>query len=187
MATVHIPDEDLTLTDPAEIAARLATIGIDYERWSASRPIADDATADEILAVYAPDIERLKASGGYVTADVVALSPETPGLDELLAKFRPEHAHDEDEVRFVIAGRGVFHIRPVDGPVTAVEVEAGDLLRVPAGTLHWFDLCVERRIRAIRLFKDAAGWVPRYTGSGADAGYLPVCLGMSYLPVGARQ
>ncbi len=187
MATVHIPDQGLTITDPAEIAARLATIGIDYERWNASRPVPDDATADEILALYAPDVERLKASGGYVTADVVALSPDTPGLDELLARFRPEHAHDEDEVRFIIAGRGVFHIRPSDGPVTAIEVEAGDLLRVPAGTLHWFDLCAERRIRTIRLFKDPTGWVPRYTGSGADAGYLPACLGVSYVPAGARQ
>ena len=36
----------------------------------------------------------------------------------------------------------------------AIEVEAGDLIRVPKGTHHWFDLCADRRIRAIRLFQE---------------------------------
>jgi 1,2-dihydroxy-3-keto-5-methylthiopentene dioxygenase len=84
----------------------------------------------------------------------------------------------------VIDGRGVFHVRPPNGPVFAIEVGAGDLIRVPRGTRHWFDLCAERRIRAIRLFQDVAGWTPHYTESGAEGEYQPVCLGPSYLPVG---
>ena len=50
----------------------------------------------------------------------------------------------------------------------AIEVEAGDLIRVPRGTQHWFDLCGDRRIRAIRLFQDQSGWTPHYTQSGVD-------------------
>jgi 1,2-dihydroxy-3-keto-5-methylthiopentene dioxygenase len=60
-------------------------------------------------------------------------------------------------------------------------VEAGDLLRVPRGTWHWFDLCQERRIRAIRLFQDTTGWTPHYTQSGTDRSYDPVCFGPSYI------
>ena len=101
----------------------------------------------------------------------------------MLQKFKTEHWHDEDEVRFIIEGRGVFHIHPPNGPVFAIEVEAGDLIRVPRGTHHWFDLCQERRIRAIRLFQDPSGWTPHYTGSGVDAGFQPMCFGRSYLPV----
>ena len=56
---------------------------------------------------------------------------------------------------------------------------------MPRGTKHWFDLCAERRIRAIRLFQDPAGWTPHYTESGAEREHEPVCLGPSYLPVGA--
>lgn len=179
MATVHVLERDETFSDPERVAAHAASIGLTYERWSASRPLAPDATADEILAAYADDVERLKDDGGYMTADVVALTPNTPDLEALLARFRVEHAHDEDEVRFVVGGRGVFTIHPAVGPVTAIEVVGGDLLRVPAGTLHWFDLCAERTIRAIRLFKDPSGWVPRYTGSGAEQGFAPVCLGPS--------
>ena len=67
-------------------------------------------------------------------------------------------------------------------PIVALEVEAGDLIRVPRGTLHWFDLCGDRRIRAIRLFQDSTGWTPHYTNSGVDRGYEPVCWGPRYIP-----
>ena len=89
-----------------------------------------------------------------MTADVIDVFPDTPNLDAMLTKFSSEHWHDEDEVRFIVEGRGLFHIHPTDGPVFAIEVEAGDLIRVPRGTHHWFDLCGDRRIRAIRLFQD---------------------------------
>src|SRR5207249_5009677 len=59
---------------------------------------------------------------------------------------------------------------------------AGDLIRVPRGTWHWFDLCADRRIRAIRLFQDPVGWTPHYTDSGVDRNYQPLCLGPSYFP-----
>jgi len=45
------------------------------------------------------------------------------------------------------------------------------------------DLCADRQIRAIRLFRDPTGWVPHYTDSGAERSYQPVCLGPSYIPV----
>jgi 1,2-dihydroxy-3-keto-5-methylthiopentene dioxygenase len=182
MAIVTIPDENHTLTDTAEITTYLASIGIDYEQWQPSQPVAAGASPDEILAAYADDINRLKEMDGYVTADVIDVKPDTPGLDAMLAKFKSEHWHDDDEVRFIIEGRGVFHIHPSNGVVTAIEVTAGDLIRVPGGTLHWFNLCDDLRIRAIRLFIDPAGWVPRYTDSGVDANYQPVCFSTAYIP-----
>jgi 1,2-dihydroxy-3-keto-5-methylthiopentene dioxygenase len=182
MAVVTIPIENRVIRDPQELTQFLAILGIVYERWEPAHPVAPDAPAEEILAAYEPEIDRLKASGGYVTADVIDVSPRTPGLEEMLAKFNREHWHDDDEVRFIIEGRGLFHIHPAESPVVAIEVEAGDLLRVPQGTLHWFNLCADRRIRAIRLFKDPAGWAPNYTSSGVDGGYQPVCFGASYLP-----
>jgi 1,2-dihydroxy-3-keto-5-methylthiopentene dioxygenase len=182
MAFVNIPDEHRTLSDQRAITDYLAGIGIEYEHWNPSHPVAADASSEEILAAYTVEIEKLKARGGYVTADVIDVNPQTPGLDSMLAKFNREHWHDEDEVRFIIQGRGLFHIRPSQGPVIAVQVESGDMIRVPRGTWHWFDLCPDRKIRAIRLFQDPAGWTPRYTDSGLDQNYQPICLGPSYLP-----
>jgi 1,2-dihydroxy-3-keto-5-methylthiopentene dioxygenase len=182
MATVNIPDEKRTLTQDAEIRDYLAGIGITYERWQPSHQLAEGASAADVLAAYRPEIERLKTEGGYVTADVIDVSPATPGLDAMLNRFNSEHWHDEDEVRFIIEGRGLFHIHPREGSVVSITVEAGDLLRVPRGTWHWFDLCQEKRIRAIRLFQDTSGWTPHYTESGADRRYDPVCFGPTYIP-----
>jgi 1,2-dihydroxy-3-keto-5-methylthiopentene dioxygenase len=185
MAVVRVPEQGRTIEEFAAVAAFLAEAGIDYERWTPSRPLSGTASAEEILDAYRTEIDALKARGGYVTADVVDVRPDTPGLDAMLLKFSREHWHDEDEVRFILEGRGVFHVHPPAAPVFAIEVGTGDLIRVPRGTWHWFDLCADRRIRAIRLFQDVAGWTPRYTESGVDKGFEPVCLGPADIPARA--
>jgi 1,2-dihydroxy-3-keto-5-methylthiopentene dioxygenase len=181
MARVKIPERQQTLDDPAAVTRFLADHGIAYERWEAGRHVPADASADVVLQTYADKIEELKARGGYTTADVIDVTAATPNLDTMLAKFSREHWHDEDEVRFIVEGRGLFHIHPPGGPVFAIEVEAGDLISVPRGTHHWFDLCVERRIRAIRLFQDMSGWTPHYTDSGVDANFQPICFGPAFV------
>ena len=187
MATVRIPAENRAVTDQDAVTRYLATLGIEYERWAGAERVPANAPAESVLTAYAAEIETLKAKGGYVTADVIDVTAQTPGLEAMLAKFNTEHWHDEDEVRFIIRGRGLFHIRPREGPVIAIEVEAGDLIRVPRGTWHWFDLCADRDIRAIRLFQDKAGWTPHYTNSGADRGYQPLCMGPTYIPLRAAS
>jgi 1,2-dihydroxy-3-keto-5-methylthiopentene dioxygenase len=181
MAVVNVPRQGRRLDEFQAVVAFLAEEGIEHERWTPAHPLAATASAEEVLAAYGTEVDRLKARGGYVTADVIDVRPETPNLEAMLAKFRSEHWHDEDEVRFILEGRGIFFIHPRDRDVFAIEVGPGDLIRVPRGTWHWFDLCDDRRIRAIRLFQDPAGWTPRYTGSGVDAGYEPVCLGPMHI------
>jgi 1,2-dihydroxy-3-keto-5-methylthiopentene dioxygenase len=183
MAVVRIPSEGRVITDSQAIADYLSGCGIDYEQWLPADSLALDAPTEEILRAYTKEIEELKARGGYVTADVIDVNPQTPGLDAMLSRFNREHWHSEDEVRFIVAGHGIFHIHPKDAPVVAIEVEPGDLIRVPRETRHWFDLCADRRIRAIRLFQDTAGWTPYYSESGVDRQYQPVCLGRSDLAV----
>src|ERR1700719_1851240 len=136
MAVLRIPDQQRSLHEQTEIRDYLAGIGIEYERW----PLTDvtaDASAEQTLSDYAAQIEEWKRRGGYVTADVIDVNSDTPGLDAMLAKFSIEHRHDEDEVRYIVAGRGLFHIHTPVGAVVALEVEAGDLIRVPRDTLHW--------------------------------------------------
>ncbi|MEO7672817.1 MAG: cupin domain-containing protein [Pyrinomonadaceae bacterium] len=183
MAVFSIPNRKVRFTETFEIAAQLAAIGIDYERWDNLAEIGPDASDQEILDFYSAEIEVLKAKGGYVTADVINIVPTTPNLDAMLGKFNKEHWHDEDEVRFIVKGRGLFHIAPQNGDVVSIEMEAGDLILVPRGTHHWFDLCGDRTVRAIRLFQDISGWTPQYTGSGMDANYQPLCFGPNYFPI----
>jgi len=192
MATITLPDEQREISEVSEIAEYLARFGITYEQWECGKLSSEDATEEEILDAYSDEIEELKAKGGYVTADVINVTPDTPNLDAMLDKFNKEHTHSEDEVRYIVKGRGTFHIRPKQtdgtlGEVFAMEMEAGDLINVPAGTQHWFDLCSERTIRAIRLFQDPSGWSPHYTGSDIHTKYAPVCWGPEYLAAGGLR
>ncbi|WP_069864161.1 MULTISPECIES: acireductone dioxygenase [Pseudomonas] len=158
------PEQPLKLLTHAEdIAATLAELGVRFERWQASAPIAPGASPDEVLAAYAAEIQRLKDEQGYVTVDVVSLSADHPQKDELRAKFLDEHRHGEDEVRFFVAGRGLFTLH-VEDHVYAVLCEKNDLISVPAGTRHWFDMGERPHFVAIRLFNNPEGWVAKFTG-----------------------
>lgn len=182
MATLRIPQEDRTVESPEEISRFLAGVGIWYDRFGGTDSLPEDAGDQEILDAYQAPIRQLMAEGGYVTADVINVKAGTPGLDAMLDRFNKEHWHDEDEVRFIVDGRGLFHIHPGQGPVFSLEVVKGDMIRVPRGTHHWFDLCADRTIRAIRLFQDTSGWTPHYTETGEETKFQPLCFGPSYIP-----
>jgi 1,2-dihydroxy-3-keto-5-methylthiopentene dioxygenase len=186
MARVIIAEENRTLSDVQEIRDFLEPHGIWYEHWPVEGRLPANATNEQILEEFSSEIQALKERGGFVTADVINVSNETPNLDTMLAKFDKEHTHSEDEVRFTVAGRGLFHIHPESGPVFAVEVESGDMINVPNGTKHWFNLCEDRAIRCIRLFEDAAGWTPHYIADGVHANYQPLCFGPNYLQSGTK-
>lgn len=111
---------------------------------------------------YQPALDALMAARGYVEQDVIALSVDTPDLDALCDKFKDEHHHDEDEVRFVLEGEGVFDIRSAGDRWMRVTVERGDLIVVPERRCHRFFLTELATIRCVRLFKDKSGWVPHY-------------------------
>jgi 1,2-dihydroxy-3-keto-5-methylthiopentene dioxygenase len=158
-------------TGMSDIVPRLAEIGVKFERWEASTPLPDDASSEAILAAYAADIERLKRERGYKTADVVRLKRAAGESDSAWAekakgargKFLEEHTHSEDEVRFFVEGSGMFCLH-IGDRVHQLVCERGDLLSVPAGTRHWFDMGTDPFFCAIRLFGNESGWVAQFTG-----------------------
>lgn len=150
--------------DAAAIAARLAEVGIRFEQWEASQPVAAGAGSDEVMAAYRDDIVRLTEATGYQTVDVISLDASHPDKTALRQKFLAEHTHSEDEVRFFVDGRGLFSLH-VNDHVYEVLCEKGDLISVPAGTRHWFDMGPEPRFVAIRFFNNTEGWVARFTDS----------------------
>ncbi len=156
-------------SEPAEIAAALAPAGVRYEQWPLRAGVAPDAEPAAVLAAYRPEIDRLIAEEGFVTVDVASLHPsKAPGWAETARaarqKFLAEHTHeDDDEVRFFVAGAGVFYLH-TGGEVHAVLCEEGDLLGVPRGTTHWFDMGTRPSFTAIRFFHEEDGWVGTFTG-----------------------
>ena len=181
MASVFVPSEQKTITNPEEISAFLKPFGIWFEQWKVDGRLKETASDQDILDEYAPEIQAVKQRGGFVTADVINVNPSTPNLDMMLQKFNKEHTHDEDEVRFTVSGRGIFHLHPEGGPVFGVTVESGDMINVPRGTKHWFNLCDDRNIRCIRFFEDPSGWTPHYIEEGIHGQFSPMCFGKSYV------
>jgi 1,2-dihydroxy-3-keto-5-methylthiopentene dioxygenase len=145
------------------IAGELAALGARIERWRATHPLPPNASQAEILAAYAPEIDRLKTERGYQAADVVSIKPNNPDWPALRQKFLVEHTHPDDEVRYFVEGSGAFYIHAGDR-VLRVIGEAGDLLSVPKGTPHWFDGGEAANFTCIRVFTDPAGWAAQYTG-----------------------
>ena len=148
----------------ADIGEALRAVGVRFERWEAAQPIAPGASQDEVIAAYRADIERLMDEEGYRTVDVISLTPDHPDRATLRQKFLNEHTHAEDEVRFFVAGSGLFTLH-IDDRVYEVLCEKGDLIGVPDNTPHWFDMSESPSFVAIRLFNNPEGWVARFTGS----------------------
>lgn len=150
----------LDSNDAAEIESTLKGAGVRFERW----PLKPATSDSDPLTVYADEVARLTAEGGYQSIDVARITPDHPDRATLREKFLSEHTHGEDEVRFFIDGEGLFTLHH-DGRVFNMLCCAGDLISVPAGMRHWFDMGAAPRFTAIRLFVNPNGWVAAFTGS----------------------
>lgn len=158
-------------TDMEKIAPVLATMGVALKQWptpsSSAELLAKAALNDEqkntVLTSVDDRFEQLKQELGYTTRDLIVLHEDVPGLDEIMAKFESIHYHTDDEVRYIVAGKGYFGFVEPDGGQLLVEVVAGDYINVPANAEHWFTLGDSSRIKAVRYFIDTSGWTPVYT------------------------
>lgn len=168
MSTLTTFDEhgkQLLFTDNFErIQSTLKKAGVTFERWEAQAPIKPDMASEDILAAYARDIDRLKRQGGYKSVDVISLHPSHPDRIALRQKFLSEHTHSEDEVRFFVAGQGMFYLH-IGEHVHTVLCCKDDLISVPAGITHWFDMGPTPDFTAIRLFTNPDGWIAQMTGN----------------------
>lgn len=149
----------LDTSDAGIIKRELSAIGVVFERWATRNA----ACPQEVLAAYAAEIERLKAKGGYQSVDVMAVTPDHPEREAIRTKFLSEHTHAEDEIRFFVDGEGLFTLH-MQGRVFNMLCTRGDLLLVPAGMRHWFDMGAAPRFTVIRLFINPDGWVAQFTG-----------------------
>jgi 1,2-dihydroxy-3-keto-5-methylthiopentene dioxygenase len=166
------PEDDpatqvVATADRAVIGAELDAIGVRLDRWEPV-DLSPHPTPDEVLAAHATDIDRVRAAEGYTHVDAVALAPtDDPGWPAAAARarqtFLAEHTHADDEDRFFARGSGIFYLH-LAGRVHAVLCEAGDVLSVPAGTTHWFDMGTRPDFVAVRFFHDEKGWEGDFTG-----------------------
>ena len=156
VATPDTPNKVLAHTD--DIAATLAEHGVRFERWQPAL-IEKGASEAQMIAAYKLQIDAL----GYGAVAVFSVTSDHPQKDELRARFLHERRYSEDEVRFFIAGQGLFTLH-IGDYVYAVRCEKNDLLVIPAGMAHWFDMGENPHLVTLHLFNCAQGAVPAFTG-----------------------
>lgn len=158
------------LAGTAAIDAIVGALGLTLRRVA---PPPSAALAD-VLADHHLDDARTNAilddydgvlSDGQAGRDVIALFPDTPGLDGILAGFAQAHRHRDAETRLILAGGGAFGFVLSDGAQVEIAVGPGDLILVPAGLEHWFRLTEARTLVAVRLFQANPDWRADYTGT----------------------
>lgn len=165
--TIHDDRDGAVLNefrDGEGIRRELGAIGVRFERWQAGAELAADAGQEVVLAAYREPVQRLMDEYGFQSVDVVSLNPDHPERETFRNKFLAEHTHGDFEVRFFVAGSGLFYLH-VDQRVFLVLCEQGDLISVPANTTHWFDMGAAPYFKCIRLFTTPEGWVANFTGS----------------------
>ena len=172
MAILQLED-GTTYTELGDIEQELAPLNVQLNRWPVGdHPevhalLAKDALSNEekeqVLQSLDNYFEQLKTSAGYQSRDLIVLHPEVPNLDTLLSKFNSCHYHADDEVRYIVAGEGVFGFVRPDGTQVELTVQPEEFINVPANTEHWFYLTPAKRVKAVRYFTTTEGWVPEYT------------------------
>ena len=163
------PGDPVTTRDAENISRALRAAGVVFERWATDESLAPDADQTAVLRAYRSSVARLMEQSGFASADVVSLRADSDNIQALRQKFLSEHTHSEDEVRFFVDGCGLFYIHAV-GKVYGLLCDKGDLIRIPAGIKHWFDMGAAPNFKCIRLFTNPEGWVAQFTGSNiADA------------------
>ncbi|HZT55726.1 MAG TPA: cupin [Burkholderiaceae bacterium] len=155
------------LSEPAPIAAQLADLGIEFARWPAAM-LPHDADLQAVLAAHAQPVARLGERHPIRSMDLVSLRPDHPDRAALRQRFLREHVHDDHEVRFFAAGRGVFYMH-MENRVFAALCGGGDFISIPAGVRHWFDMGSRPDFTCLRVFTAPDGWVGRFTGSDIAA------------------
>jgi 1,2-dihydroxy-3-keto-5-methylthiopentene dioxygenase len=169
MADGDAADIRLRTDDVDMIRVELDKRGIGFDRWPTMAGLDAATPIAEILNNYRFHVGELNADGRFKHIDVARLQPDDSDprwpdtAQAAREKFLSEHRHAEDEVRFFVVGRGCFYLH-LEPEVIAVVCEGGDLLAVPSGTRHWFDMGARPDFVAIRFFEEQDGWIGDFTG-----------------------
>lgn len=168
--------------DLPEIAVALAPLGIVLSRWPVgtdpdlhsllAQDTLSDAEKEQVLTRLDHYFQALQQSGGYQSRDLIVLHPHVPNLEGLLSQFSRCHTHADDEVRYIIAGEGVFGFVCPDSSQVELTIQAEEYINVPTGTEHWFLLTSQQRVKAVRYFTTTTGWTPDYTGTEIRIGKI---------------
>lgn len=152
-----------------DIARELAEIGVRFEHWPATVSVVGNSE-QQILHDYQQAIKRMRGEQDKANFDVLSMTEHAEEKAELRQKYLAEHTHSNDQLRYFVAGRGLYNLR-IEDHVYAILCEKGDFIQIPAGMRHWFDMGENPRFSMIRQLDESCGWNAQLTGDKSAQNY----------------
>ncbi|GIZ13310.1 acireductone dioxygenase [Pseudomonas sp. NCCP-436] len=157
------------LNHAEDITSTLAAAGIGYQRLELPATLHPGCAQEAFDAACGPWLQALMAREGYVRQELFNLQRRDPQRLELRARYLDEQLQEAASAWLFVGGFAQLGLH-VGEQVFLLLGERGDLLSLPAGTRHWFDLGEEPHALVLRL--SAGEQAP--TPSGDDiAGRFP--------------
>lgn len=95
-------------------------------------------------------VQQISKEEKFTTVGV----PETPEKE-----LSVEHSHSGDEVRLLLEGSAFFLVRVGEAEeIVHVDIQAGDMISIPAGTWHRFGPKDEKSYKSVRFYHDKSSW-----------------------------
>jgi 1,2-dihydroxy-3-keto-5-methylthiopentene dioxygenase len=110
-------------------------------------------------------VDEIAKERKYINRDVIEVSPtgfpDVATYEAKIKSFYTEHIHEDEEIRYILDGRGYFDIRDKgDESWIRIEMVKGDMIILPPGIYHRFTTSKSDYIRTMRLFQEEPKWIP---------------------------
>ncbi|EGR27345.1 hypothetical protein IMG5_197300 [Ichthyophthirius multifiliis] len=96
----------------------------------------------------------------YNQRDYVKCGNMCENYQEMLDKFKQEHLHTDEEIRYILDGSGYFDVRDQNDQWIRIQCLKGDFIILPEGIYHRFTTDQNDYIHAIRIFTSEPKWTP---------------------------
>lgn len=122
-----------------------------------------------MIGAYQHAIDRLVAEKGYQSWDVISMRADNPQRRRCAASFSLNIPTVKMKYASLSKGRGCSAC--ILTGIFFRSCAKNDLISVPAGTPHWFDMGSSPHFTAIRIFDNQEGWIAKFTGDPIADGY----------------
>ncbi len=151
--------------DASLFSEKLAEVGVHFEQWPTMTHLPNAPVLEsDVFKIYRDQITKVKESFGYSQVDVVTMKPTDAFSVSVRGRYLSEHTHEEDEVRFFLAGKVLVYLN-INHKIHILECSRGDFVIIPSGVKHWMDIGPKPDFSVIRWFNSKNVFTNHFTDS----------------------